>query len=135
MDSALRNRIKILIVDDVPSARLVIRKLLQNLGFSSIVEAESGSAAISILLRKQFSLVISDWNMPNLGGLELLKHIRSKETLKNLPFIMVTSTAAPELILASAKAGTTDFIVKPFSSETLEMKIIAIGNNLKPVSD
>jgi two-component system, chemotaxis family, chemotaxis protein CheY len=125
--------IRVMIVDDVPSARRVIKKQLENLGYRDVMEAESGEDALSLLSKEPCSLILSDWNMPKLGGLELLKHLRSKESSKNLPFIMITSTAGSEQIVESAKAGVTDFIVKPFSTETLEKKISGINDKIKPI--
>lgn len=125
--------IRVLIVDDVASARRIIKKQLENLGYSDIMEADSGETAISLLSKEPCSLILSDWSMPKLGGLELLKQLRSKEALKNLPFIMITSTAGSEQIVESAKAGVTDFIVKPFSTDTLEKKISGISDRIKPV--
>ena len=126
--------VRVLVVDDVPSARRIIKKQLENLGYRDVMEAQSGQDAIALLSKEQCSLILSDWNMPNLGGLELLKHLRSKENLKNLPFIMITSTAGSEQIVESAKAGVSDFIVKPFSTETLEKKISGISSKIKPIA-
>ena len=119
--------LRILIVDDVASARRVIKKQLEKLGCTHVVEAESGMAALTALAKEPCSLVVSDWNMPNLGGIELLSNMRKDENFKNIPFIMITSTASPEHIVKAASAGVTDFIVKPFSTETLGHKIAAIA--------
>ena len=125
--------IRVMIVDDVPSARRIIKKQLENLGYSNIMEADSGEAALSLLSKEPCSLILSDWSMPKLGGLALLKELRSKEASKTLPFIMITSTAGSEQIVESAKAGVTDFIVKPFSTETLEKKVKGISDKIKPI--
>jgi len=115
--------IKILVVDDFATMRKVIRNLLKQSGYENIVEAEDGVNALKILKSQKIDFVISDWNMPNMSGLELLKAVRADEELKSLPFLMVTAEALQENVVAAVKAGVSNYIVKPFTSETLDEKI------------
>lgn len=115
--------IKILIVDDFATMRKVIRNLLKQSGYENIVEAEDGVNALKILKSQKIDFVVSDWNMPNMSGLELLKAVRADEDLKALPFLMVTAEALQENVVAAVKAGVSNYIVKPFTSETLDEKI------------
>jgi len=115
--------IKILIVDDFATMRKVIRNLLKQSGYENIVEAEDGVNALKILKSQKIDFIVSDWNMPNMSGLELLKAVRADEELKPLPFLMVTAEALQENVVAAVKAGVSNYIVKPFTSETLDEKI------------
>ena len=115
--------IKILIVDDFATMRKVIRNLLKQSGYENIVEAEDGVNALKILKSQKIDFIVSDWNMPNMSGLELLKAVRADEDLKTLPFLMVTAEAKKENVVAAVKAGVSNYIVKPFTSETLDEKI------------
>ncbi|HPX55178.1 MAG TPA: chemotaxis response regulator CheY [Syntrophales bacterium] len=115
--------IKILIVDDFATMRKVIRNLLKQSGYENIVEAEDGVNALKVLQSQKIDFVVSDWNMPNMSGLELLKAVRADEELKALPFLMVTAEALQENVVAAVKAGVSNYIVKPFTSETLDEKI------------
>jgi len=115
--------IKILIVDDFATMRKVIRNLLKQSGYENIVEAEDGVNALKILKSQKIDFIVSDWNMPNMSGLELLKAVRADEDLKALPFLMVTAEALQENVVAAVKAGVSNYIVKPFTSETLDEKI------------
>ena len=115
--------IKILIVDDFATMRKVIRNLLKQSGYENIVEAEDGVNALKILKSQKIDFIVSDWNMPNKSGLELLKKVRADEDLKTLPFLMVTAEALQENVVAAVKAGVSNYIVKPFTSETLDEKI------------
>ncbi|MCU0581369.1 MAG: chemotaxis response regulator CheY [Syntrophales bacterium] len=115
--------IKILIVDDFATMRKVIRNLLKQSGYENIVEAEDGVNALKILKSQKIDFIVSDWNMPNMSGLELLKAVRADEDLKTLPFLMVTAEALQENVVAAVKAGVSNYIVKPFTSETLDEKI------------
>jgi len=119
-------QIKILIVDDFATMRKVIRNLLKQLGYENIVEAEDGVAALRILRSQKIDLVISDWNMPNMTGLELLKAVRADEELKATPFLMVTAEALQDNVIAAVKAGVNNYIVKPFTAEVLNEKIVKI---------
>ena len=118
--------IKILVVDDFATMRKVIKNLLKQVGYENIVEAEDGVLALRVLKSQKIDLVISDWNMPNMTGLELLKAVRGDEDLKTTPFLMVTAEALQDNVIAAVKAGVSNYIVKPFTAEVLNEKIIKI---------
>ncbi|PKN33666.1 MAG: response regulator [Deltaproteobacteria bacterium HGW-Deltaproteobacteria-19] len=115
--------LKLLIVDDFATMRKVIRNILKQLGYENIVEAEDGSIALRVLKSQKIDLVISDWNMPNMTGLELLKAVRADEELKVTPFLMVTAEALQENVVAAVKAGVSNYIVKPFTAEAMNEKL------------
>lgn len=115
--------LKFLVVDDFSTMRRIVRNLLKELGFSNVDEAEDGVAALSKLRSSNFDFVVSDWNMPNMTGLELLKEIRSDANLKHLPVLMVTAEAKKENIVSAAQAGASGYVVKPFTAATLEEKL------------
>jgi two-component system chemotaxis response regulator CheY len=115
--------IKILIVDDFSTMRKIIRNILTQLGFKNILEADDGTTALEILKKEKVDLIISDWNMPKMSGLELLKTVRSDENLKDVPFVMVTAEAQKENILEAIKYKVNQYIVKPFTPETLKEKL------------
>ena len=117
---------KILTVDDFSTMRRIIRNMLRQLGYTNIVEAEDGAEALSLLQREKVDFVISDWNMPNMSGLDLLKAIRADEHLKPLPVLLVTAEALKENVVEAVKAGVNNYVVKPFTAETLKEKIDAI---------
>ncbi|ATH76942.1 MULTISPECIES: chemotaxis response regulator CheY [Halomonadaceae] len=112
-----------LVVDDFPTMRRIVRSLLKELGFTNVDEAEDGQDALNKLRAGNFEFVVSDWNMPNLDGLEMLKEIRQDEALKDLPVLMVTAEAKKENIIAAAQAGANGYVVKPFTAATLEEKL------------
>lgn len=115
-----------LIVDDFASMRQVIRKTLVSLGFYKISEAAGALDAVrKIEQGERFEFIISDWNMPNMNGLELLSYIRASQNLKRVPFLMITAEASRENIIQAAKAGVSQYIVKPFTAEELQEKIIS----------
>jgi two-component system chemotaxis response regulator CheY len=114
---------KILAVDDFSTMRRIIRNLLRQLGYLNILEAEDGVQALAILKKDKVDLVISDWNMPNMNGLELLKEMRRDEQLKHIPLLMVTAEAIKEKVIEAVKAGVNNYIVKPFTAEILKEKI------------
>jgi two-component system chemotaxis response regulator CheY len=118
--------IKIMVVDDFATMRKVIRNLLKQVGYENIVEAEDGVIALKTLKSQKIDFVVSDWNMPNMTGLELLKAVRSDEDLKSMPFLMVTAEALQDNVIAAVKAGVSNYIVKPFTAETLNDKITKI---------
>lgn len=103
--------------------RRIVRSLLKELGFTNVDEAEDGQDALNKLRAGNFEFVVSDWNMPNLDGLEMLKEIRQDEALKDLPVLMVTAEAKKENIIAAAQAGANGYVVKPFTAATLEEKL------------
>lgn len=118
--------IKILVVDDFPTMRRIIKNLLKDLGFENVDEAEDGLIGLEKLRNGSFDLVVSDWNMPNMDGLAMLKEIRADAALGKLPVLMVTAEAKKENIIAAAKAGASGYVVKPFTAATLEEKLYKI---------
>lgn len=119
----------ILIVDDYKTMLRIIRNLLKQLGFDNVDEATDGSAALQRLRDKPYGLVISDWNMEPMSGLQLLKEVRADSRLKDTPFVMVTAESKSENVIAAKQAGVTNYIVKPFNAATLKTKLTAtIGN-------
>lgn len=122
---ALDKKMKILVVDDFSTMRRIITNVLRQLGFENIVEAEDGSKALAILEADPVDFVITDWNMPQMSGLDLLKAIRASENeqLKGIPVLMVTAEALQDNIIAAAKAGVNNYIIKPFDAATLSEKI------------
>ena len=116
-------KMRILVVDDFATMRRIISNVLRQLGFENIVEAEDGSSALQILERDQIDFVVTDWNMPEMSGLDLLKAIRAKADKGNMPVLMVTAEALQENIIAAARAGVNNYIVKPFDAKTLAEKI------------
>lgn len=114
---------KFLIVDDFSTMRRIIRNLLKELAFTNADEAEDGIAALAKLRDGNFDFVVSDWNMPNMTGIELLKAIRADAALKHLPVLMVTAEAKKENIIEAAQAGASGYVVKPFTAAVLEEKL------------
>ena len=119
----VQKAMKILIVDDFPTMRRIIKNLLKDLGFENVDEAEDGAMALEKLRNGNFDFVVSDWNMPNMDGLEMLKAIRADPNLGKLPVLMVTAEAKKENIIAAAQAGANGYVVKPFTAATLEEKL------------
>ena len=115
--------IKILVVDDFATMRRILKGNLRQLGFSNILEAEDGRLALEELKKNKVDLIISDWNMPNMTGLELLKAVRGDESLKQIPFVMVTAEGQKDNVMEAAKAGVSNYVVKPFTPDTLEEKL------------
>ncbi|MCZ6556793.1 MAG: chemotaxis response regulator CheY [SAR324 cluster bacterium] len=122
---ALDKYMNILVVDDFSTMRRIISNVLRQLGFDNIVEAEDGSKALQILESESVDFVITDWNMPQMSGLDLLKAMRASERddLKDMPVLMVTAEALQDNIIAAAKAGVNNYIIKPFDAQTLSEKI------------
>jgi two-component system chemotaxis response regulator CheY len=118
--------LKFLIVDDFSTMRRIVRNLLKELGYPNADEAEDGRDALAKLRSGRFDFVVSDINMPNMNGFELLREIRADAALKNLPVLMVTAEARKEDIIAAAQAGASGYIVKPFTKATLEEKVAKI---------
>ncbi|WP_420566460.1 response regulator [Thalassobaculum sp.] len=116
----------ILIVDDYKTMLRIIRNLLRQLGFANVDEASDGATALQKLRRGDFGLVISDWNMEPMTGLQLLKEVRTDAKLKSIPFIMVTAESKTENVIAAKKAGVNNYIVKPFNAATLKTKMTAV---------
>jgi len=116
-------KMRILVVDDFASMRKIIKGLLKQIGFQNIEEADDGSTALEKLKIGEFDLVICDWNMPKVPGIEVLKAVRNDPRLKHLPFLMVTAEAKKDNVMEAVKAGVNQYIVKPFTAETLKKKI------------
>jgi two-component system chemotaxis response regulator CheY len=114
---------KFLVVDDFSTMRRIVRNLLKELGFSNVQEAEDGVDALNKLRGEAFDFVVSDWNMPNMTGIELLRAIRADANLKHLPVLMVTAEAKKENIIEAAQAGASGYVVKPFTAVTLDEKL------------
>jgi two-component system chemotaxis response regulator CheY len=126
-------KMKFLVVDDFSTMRRIVRNLLKELGYSNVDEAEDGAMALSKLKNEQFDFVISDWNMPVMNGLDMLKSIRADATLAKLPVLMVTAEAKKENIIAAAQAGANGYVVKPFTAATLDEKLAKIFEKLEKV--
>jgi len=126
------NNMKFLVVDDFSTMRRIVRNLLKELGFTNVDEAEDGVVALQKLRGEQFDFVVSDWNMPNMTGIDLLKAIRADAALKHLPVLMVTAEAKKENIIAAAQAGASGYVVKPFTAATLDEKLNKIFKTMSP---
>lgn len=121
-------KIKVLVVDDFPTMRRIVKNLLKQLGFENIDEAEDGAQALVKLKAGGYGLVVSDWNMPVMEGIDLLKHVREDETLKTIPFLMVTAEAEKDKVITAIKAGVDNYVVKPFTAEVLKEKLEKIAD-------
>lgn len=122
---------KFLVVDDFSTMRRIVRNLLKELGFVKVSEAEDGVEALKKLRSEPFDFVVSDWNMPNMTGIDLLREIRADEKLKHLPVLMVTAEAKKENIIAAAQAGASGYVVKPFTAATLDEKLKKIFQKMQ----
>ncbi|MGH8469919.1 MAG: chemotaxis response regulator CheY [Gammaproteobacteria bacterium] len=122
---------KILIVDDFSTMRRIIKTLLRELGFSNTHEANDGNSALPLLQSGGFDFVITDWNMPGMSGLHLLKAIRSDAHLSTLPVLMVTAESKRDQVVEAARVGVNGYIVKPFTADTLKEKIAKIWERVK----
>lgn len=125
------SKMKFLVVDDFSTMRRIVRNLLKELGFTNVDEAEDGVAALQKLRSEAFDFVVSDWNMPNMTGIDLLKSIRADAALKHLPVLMVTAEARKENIIEAAQAGASGYVVKPFTAGTLDEKLNKIFKNME----
>lgn len=121
---------KVLIVDDFSTMRRIIKNLLRDLGFTNTYEADDGSTALPMLKSGDFEFVVTDWNMPIMQGIDLLKEIRQDPSLKHLPVLMVTAEAKREQIIEAAQAGVNGYIVKPFTAVTLKEKLDKVFERL-----
>ena len=119
---------RILVVDDFSTMRKVIRNILRELGYQDIVEADDGTTALETLRSQKIDIIISDWNMPTMTGLKLLKQVRADEALAKTPFLMVTAESLRDNVVEAVKAGVDDYIVKPFTAQVLGEKIAGIVN-------
>ncbi len=129
-DLEMKTSTSILVVDDYKTMLRIIRNLLKQLGFSNVEEAQDGSAALLKLRDKGFGLIISDWNMEPMSGLQLLKEVRADVKLKDTPFIMITAESKSENVIAAKEAGVNNYIVKPFNAATLKGKLTAVLGNV-----
>ena len=122
---------KILVVDDFSTMRRIIKNLLRDLGFNNIQEADDGSTGLPMLQSGSFDFLVTDWNMPGMTGIELLKAVRADAKLASLPVLMVTAEAKKEQIVEAAQAGVNGYIVKPFTAQTLKEKIEKIFERIE----
>ena len=118
--------IKILIVDDFATMRRILKNILKKIGFTQIIEADDGSNALKVLEKERVDLVISDWNMPKMTGIEFLKAVRANTAFKDLPFLMVTAEAQKQNIIEAVQAGVSNYVVKPFTEEVITEKLAKI---------
>jgi two-component system chemotaxis response regulator CheY len=116
-------KMKVLVVDDFATMRRILRNILKQIGFTNISEADDGKTALKELKKKKFDLILCDWNMPEMSGIDLLKEIKSDDELKSIPFVMVTAEAQKDNIVEAVKAGVSNYIVKPFTAETVSEKL------------
>ncbi|HEX5755774.1 MAG TPA: chemotaxis response regulator CheY [Arenimonas sp.] len=130
MDKNLR----ILIVDDFSTMRRIVKNLLNDIGFTNTAEAEDGNAALALLRQGGFQFVVTDWNMPGMTGIELLKNIRADPQLSKLPVLMVTAEQKREQIIEAAQAGVNGYIIKPFTAGTLQEKLDKIFERMAQTS-
>lgn len=122
---------KILVVDDFPTMRRIVKTLFCQCGYTNFVEAEDGQQAYNMLKTESgIEFIVSDWNMPNMTGLEFLKTVRADPKFKHLPFLMVTAEAEKENIIEAVKSGVNNYIVKPFTGQTLQEKMAKVYANL-----
>ncbi len=122
---------KILVVDDFSTMRRIVRNLLRDLGFTNIEEADDGNSALPMLRNGNFDFLITDWNMPGMSGMELLKAVRADDKLKSLPVLMVTAEAKRDQIVSAAQAGVNGYVVKPFTAAVLKDKIEKIFERIE----
>lgn len=130
MEAILNKNMKILIVDDFSTMRRIVKNLLRDLGFNNTQEADDGLTALPMLKKGGFDFVVTDWNMPGMQGIDLLKNIRADAELKHLPVLMITAEAKREQIIEAAQAGVNGYIVKPFTAATLKEKLDKIFDRL-----
>ena len=123
---AIDKKMPILIIDDYNTMRRIVKNLLKQLGFDNTDEAADGTEAFRKMKEKTYGLVVSDWNMEPMSGLELLKLVRADAQLKATPFIMVTAESKPENVMIAKQAGVSNYIVKPFNAETLKVKMSSV---------
>jgi two-component system chemotaxis response regulator CheY len=116
-------KMHILVVDDFATMRRIVKNILKQLGYENIHEADDGASALEVLKREKIQFIISDWNMPQISGIELLKTVRATEEWKDLPFLMVTAEGQKEYVIEAVKHKVNNYIVKPFTPETLMEKI------------
>ena len=125
------SNLRFLVVDDFSTMRRIVRNLLKELGYTNADEAEDGAVALAKLKSEKFDFVVSDWNMPNMTGIELLKNIRAEASIKDMPVLMITAEARKENIIEAAQNGANGYIVKPFTAATLDEKLTKIFKALE----
>ena len=123
---AVDKNMKVLIVDDYQTMLRILRNLLKQLEFLNVEEAKDGSTALALLRKEKFGLVISDWNMEPMTGIQLLREVRADPALKSIPFIKITAESKSENVITAKEAGVSNYIVKPFNSETLKSKLVSV---------
>ena len=121
---------KFLVVDDFPTMRRIIKSVLNELGYTNVTEADDGSTALPLLRDGDFDFLITDWNMPGLPGLDLLKAVRANEKLAKLPVLMLTAEAKRDQIVAAARAGVNGYVLKPFTADVLKKKLTTLLNTM-----
>lgn len=114
---------RVLVVDDFATMRRIVKNVLKQIGFTNIDEADDGKSALKELKKEAYDLVLCDWNMPEMPGIDLLVAVRADDQLKEIPFVMVTAEAQKDNILEAVKAGVTNYVVKPFTADTVEQKL------------
>ena len=129
-ESVLDKNMKVLVVDDFSTMRRIVKNLLRDLGFTNIQEADDGSTALPMLQGGSFDFVVTDWNMPGMQGIDLLKAIRADANLAHIPVLLITAEAKKEQIVMAAQAGVNGYIVKPFTAATLKTKLDKIFERL-----
>jgi two-component system chemotaxis response regulator CheY len=116
----------VLVVDDFATMRRIIKNVLKQIGFANILEADDGTTALAVLKKNEVDLIISDWNMPKMTGLDLLKNVRGEESTKNIPFLMVTAEAQKDNVLEAVQAGVSNYVVKPFTADAIKEKLTQV---------
>ena len=129
-EGALDKNMKVLVVDDFSTMRRIVKNLLRDLGFTNIQEADDGNTALPMLQNGSFDFVVTDWNMPGMQGIDLLKAIRADSNLAHIPVLLITAEPKKEQIIMAAQAGVNGYIVKPFTARTLKTKIDKIFERL-----
>ncbi len=114
---------KILVVDDFSTMRRILKNILKQLGFKNIIEADDGTTALDEMKKNKFDLIISDWNMPKMTGIDFLREIRGSDEYKEIPFLMVTAEAQKQNVIEAVKAGVSNYVVKPFTAEQISDKL------------
>lgn len=113
----------VLVVDDFATMRRIVRNVLKEIGFNNVLEADDGSSALAVLKKEEVGLIVSDWNMPNMTGLDLLKAVRADESTKNIPFLMVTAEGQKDSVIQAVQAGVSNYVVKPFTADVIKEKL------------
>lgn len=127
----LDQNMKVLVVDDFSTMRRIVKNILKQIGYANVEEADDGSTALEKLKGGNFDFVVTDWNMPNMSGIDLLKAIRQEPALKHIPVLMVTAEAAKENVVIAVQAGVNNYIVKPFTAVALKERIDLILSKLE----